>query len=170
LLIYAGTSDEHLSLLEHLAPVQSKLSAVVVTTPQAVALVDAMKCISFTRAANLPILGLIENMSGYACPCCGEITNVFSTGGGQDLAHREKLRFLGSLPIDTELVTILDGEDAVSRTQEGSHFPLLTAYSRTPSAKVFGELLQVLLPTLSQGEGAIHSNDDNDDATSTRTL
>jgi MinD-like ATPase involved in chromosome partitioning or flagellar assembly len=165
-LIYTGTSDEHLSLLEHLAPVQSKLSAVVVTTPQAVALVDAMKCISFTRAANLPILGLIENMSGYACPCCGEITNVFSTGGGRDLAQREKLTFLGSLPIDTELVTILDGEEAESRDQEGSRFPLLSAYSRTPSAKVFGQMSQVLLPAL-QGEGAVDTNDDNDDATRT---
>lgn len=69
-----GTSDEHLSLLEHLAPVHSRLSAVVVTTPQAVALADAIKGISFTRTVNLPVLGIIENMSGYACPCCGEVS------------------------------------------------------------------------------------------------
>jgi Mrp family chromosome partitioning ATPase len=70
--IISGTSDEHLSLLEHLAPVHDRLSAVVVTTPQAVALADAVKGVSFTRAVNLPVLGVIENMSGYACPCCGE--------------------------------------------------------------------------------------------------
>ncbi|KAK0466445.1 P-loop containing nucleoside triphosphate hydrolase protein [Desarmillaria tabescens] len=63
-----GTSDEHLSLLEHMAPVHSQLSSVIVTTPQAVALMDVMKCLSFTRAVNLPVWGLIENMSGYVCP------------------------------------------------------------------------------------------------------
>ena len=78
----AGTSDEHLSLIEHMAPVHPRIAAVIVTTPQAVALLDAMKCLSFTRAVSLPVLGLIENMSGYVCPCCGEISNVFSTGGG----------------------------------------------------------------------------------------
>src|ERR1700675_3073096 len=93
-----GTSDEHLSLLEHMSQVHSRLSAVIVTTPQAVALMDAMKCLSFTRAVNLPVLGLIENMSGYVCPCCGEISNVFSTGGGEEMARREGLPFLGSLP------------------------------------------------------------------------
>ncbi|CAE6476780.1 unnamed protein product [Rhizoctonia solani] len=103
-----GTSDEHLSLLEHLAPVHDRLSAVVVTTPQAVALADAVKGVSFTRAVNLPVLGVIENMSGYACPCCGEITNVFSKGGGKSMAEREKVHFLGSLPIDTQLVELLD--------------------------------------------------------------
>ena len=96
-----------------MAPVHDKLSAVIVTTPQAVALLDAMKCLSFTRAVNLPVVGLIENMSGYVCPCCGEVTNIFSTGGGQSLATREGLPFLGSLPVDTELVTLLDAaEDA----------------------------------------------------------
>ena len=84
LLRRPGTSDEHLSLIEHMAPVQARLSAVIVTTPQAVALLDAMKCLSFTRAVGLPVLGLIENMSGYVCPCCGEISNVFSTGGGEE--------------------------------------------------------------------------------------
>ncbi|KAH7334896.1 MRP-like protein [Rhizoctonia solani] len=103
-----GTSDEHMSLLEHLAPVHDRLSAVVVTTPQAVALADAIKGVSFTRAVNLPVLGVIENMSGYACPCCGEITNVFSKGGGKSMAEREKVHFLGSLPIDTQLVELLD--------------------------------------------------------------
>ncbi|KAG8788884.1 cytosolic Fe-S cluster assembly factor cfd1 [Serendipita sp. 411] len=57
-----GTSDEHLSLLEHLAPYHDRLSSVLVTTPQVVALTDMEKCISFTRTVNLPIAGLIENM------------------------------------------------------------------------------------------------------------
>ncbi|KAJ4472083.1 MRP-like protein [Lentinula aciculospora] len=146
-----GTSDEHLSLMEHLAPVHSKLSAVIVTTPQAVALSDAMKCLSFARTVNLPILGLIENMSGYVCPCCGEISNVFSTGGGEAMAHREGLNFLGSLPVDTELVTLLDasslnGDAALEfRNEESISFPLMQRYKATSSSKLFEAILEKLL-------------------------
>ncbi|KAL0578474.1 cytosolic Fe-S cluster assembly factor cfd1 [Marasmius crinis-equi] len=152
-----GTSDEHLSLLEHLAPVHSKLSAVIVTTPQAVALTDAMKCLSFARAVNLPILGLIENMSGYVCPCCGEVSNVFSTGGGEAMAQREGLTFLGSLPVDTELVTLLDASsnpDGVETSElnsiddVSSSFKLLRSYQATPSSKLFADILTKVLSSL----------------------
>ena len=137
-----GTSDEHLSLIEHMAPVHARISAVIVTTPQAVALLDAMKCLSFTRATALPVLGLVENMSGYVCPCCGEISNVFSTGGGEEMARKEGLQFLGSLPVDTELVSLLDGE----RQEEGkTDFGLLTSYQKTPSARLFGGILAGVL-------------------------
>lgn len=108
----------------------------IVTTPQAVALMDAMKCLSFTRAVNIPVLGLIENMSGYACPCCGEICNVFSTGGGEEMAKKEGLVFLGRLPVDTELVTLLDGIEGGD--EEGG---LLERYAKTPSGKVFKEIM-----------------------------
>ncbi|CAE6435622.1 unnamed protein product [Rhizoctonia solani] len=125
-----GTSDEHLSLLEHLAPVHDRLSSVVVTTPQAVALADAIKGVSFTRAVNLPVLGVIENMSGYACPCCGEITNVFSKGGGKSMAEREKVHFLGSLPIDTQLVELLDSAQPQPQpTTTSDSRPLESSYS-----------------------------------------
>ncbi|KAK7059209.1 cytosolic Fe-S cluster assembly factor cfd1 [Paramarasmius palmivorus] len=156
-----GTSDEHLSLIEHLAPVHSKLSAVIVTTPQAVALTDAMKCLSFARAVNLPILGLIENMSGYVCPCCGEVSNVFSTGGGEAMAKREGLTFLGSLPVDTELVTLLDdastsSADTEVSTEEQStttaSFKLLGKYKATPSAKLFEGILAKVLEKVSNRE------------------
>lgn len=122
-----------------MAPVHSRLSAVIVTTPQAVALMDAMKCLSFTRAVNLPILGLIENMSGYVCPCCGEISNVFSTGGGEEMARREGLTFLGSLPVDTELVTLLDGGESVG---------LLRQYGATASAKLFSSISESVIRRL----------------------
>jgi Mrp family chromosome partitioning ATPase len=138
-----GTSDEHLSLMEHLAGVHSRLSAVIVTTPQAVALMDVMKCLSFTRAVNLPVLGLIENMSGYACPCCGEVHNVFSTGGGEEMARKEGLQFLGSLPVDTELVSLLDGERQEEEAK--TEFGLLTSYQKTPSARLFGGILAGVL-------------------------
>ncbi|KAH7916365.1 P-loop containing nucleoside triphosphate hydrolase protein [Hygrophoropsis aurantiaca] len=153
-----GTSDEHLSLLEHLAPVQSRLSAVIVTTPQAVALLDAMKCLSFTRAVTLPVLGLIENMSGYVCPCCGEISNVFSTGGGEEMARREGLPFLGSMPVDTELVTLLDAAESNEPdldtekdrddTLRSRSFELLQRYRKTSSAKLFETIVAKLIQTL----------------------
>ncbi|KAG6380841.1 P-loop containing nucleoside triphosphate hydrolase protein [Boletus reticuloceps] len=137
-----GTSDEHLSLLEHLAPVHSKLSAVIVTTPQAIALLDAIKCLSFTRAVKLPVLGLIENMSGYVCPCCGEISNMFSTKGGEEMARREGLTFLGALPVDTELVTLLDAAEPSSaggpdEAIDIKAFDILKRYQETSSAKLF---------------------------------
>lgn len=126
--------------MEHLAGVHSRLSAVIVTTPQAVALMDAMKCLSFTRAVNLPVLGLIENMSGYVCPCCGEISNVFSTGGGAEMARREELRFLGTLPVDTELVSVLDG----GHDEDGT-FGMLDRYNKTPSAHLFKDIVAGVL-------------------------
>lgn len=150
---YLGTSDEHLSLMEHMAPVHDKLSAVVVTTPQAVALLDAMKCLSFTRAVNLPVLGLIENMSGYVCPCCGEISNVFSTGGGEEMARREGLKFLGSLPVDTELVTLLDAAEVEeSQPSEGEivqrSFGILRRYEKTSTAPLFAKIVEEIVRSL----------------------
>ncbi|KAG8981422.1 cytosolic Fe-S cluster assembly factor cfd1 [Tulasnella sp. 427] len=148
-----GTGDEHLSLMEHLAPLQSRLSSVVVTTPQAVALTDAIKGISFTRAVSLSVLGLIENMSGYVCPCCGEISNIFSKGGGEELAKRENIPFLGRLPVDTELVDLLDSPTATN-SQEGSQdppptFPLLAKYRQTLSFTLFTLIVRKIADGLS---------------------
>ncbi|KAI9570222.1 P-loop containing nucleoside triphosphate hydrolase protein [Boletus coccyginus] len=155
-----GTSDEHLSLLEHLAPVHSKLSAVIVTTPQAVALLDAIKCLSFTRMVKLPVLGLIENMSGYVCPCCGEISNVFSTKGGEEMARREGLTFLGALPVDTELVTLLDAAESScaggpDETIDLKAFEILNRYQETSSAKLFRSISDRVVAGIAHvGEGS----------------
>lgn len=157
-----GTSDEHLSLLEHLAPLQARLSSIIVTTPQAVALTDAMKCLSFTRSVALPVLGLIENMSGYVCPCCGEVSNIFSTGGGASMAEREGLKLLGSLPVDTELVTLLDaaegGEqptaDSANDTISAGSFPLLQRYFNTSSWPLFKGIADQALAGLPTNEVA----------------
>ena len=129
----------------------SRLSAIVVTTPQAVALLDAMKCVSFARTVSLPLLGVIENMSGYACPCCGEISNVFSTGGGESMAKRENIPFLGTLPIDTELVTLLDAaeteqeDDRPAGNEVHEEFRLLGRYKTTSSSKLFGPIVEKIL-------------------------
>lgn len=155
-----GTSDEHLSLLEHLAPLHDRLSSILVTTPQLVALTDMGKCFSFTQAVNLPILGLIENMSGFVCPCCGDISNVFSTGGGQEMANREKITFLGALPVDTELVDLLDaatetlsGDDPLEesiKSTSGSYSNIIQRYEKTHSSALFKPIVSTVIAALSK--------------------
>jgi len=123
-----------------------------------VALTDMGKCISFTKTVNLPILGLIENMSGYVCPCCGEVSNVFSTGGGEELCKRNGIRFLGALPVDTELVELLDGSidkagfvtDLPKQPtngvapDEGTYFSLIKRYQNSASAKLMKPIAEVV--------------------------
>lgn len=110
-----GTTDEHISLLTHLHPLftpskenPTTPTAVMVTTPQKTAINDTVKSVSFTRKLGLPVLGVVENMAGYACPCCGEISACFGKGGGEDMAQEQGLEFLGRVPIDTKLVDLLD--------------------------------------------------------------
>lgn len=106
-----GTGDEHISLAEHLKSLNPD-GAVVVTTPQNVAIADVRKELSFCKKVSLPVLGIVENMSGYICPHCSECTNLFSKGGGEALAKEQGVPFLGCVPIDPGLVTMIE-----SRTQ-----------------------------------------------------
>lgn len=92
-------------------------------------------------------------MSGYVCPCCGEISNVFSTGGGEEMARREGLKFLGSLPVDTELVTLLDAAEVeVDRDNEGTEpktsFDLMSRYQKTSTAPLFAKIVGEIERTL----------------------
>ena len=102
-----GTSDEHISLAETLlssVPVANSQNglagAVIVTTPQAVATSDVRKEINFCHKVGIPIIGAVENMSGYVCECCGVETNLFGKGGGQAMSQECGVRFLGRVPID----------------------------------------------------------------------
>jgi len=111
-----GTSDEHLSVVEKLLPLHP--TALIVTTPQAVSLTDVEKEISFCRRVSLPIIGLIENMSGFVCPHCSECTKIFGSGGGKALAETENIPFLGQLPIDPKLMLNLDGDKSFIEKQQ----------------------------------------------------
>jgi len=106
-----GTSDEHISLAETLLknalPGQVK-GAVVVTTPQAVATADVKKELNFCVKTGIHVIGVVENMSGFVCPNCSECTNVFSSGGGQVMAQEFGVKFLGSVPIDPQLVMLIE--------------------------------------------------------------
>ena len=93
-----GTSDEHISVVENVQEWNPD-GAILVTTPQGVAIGDVRREISFCRKTGVKILGIIENMSGFVCPTCSECTNIFSTGGGEALAKHANINFLGRVPI-----------------------------------------------------------------------
>ena len=92
-----GTGDEPLSVAQLAAPVDG---AVIVPTPQDVAIADVRKSITFCRQLNLPVLGVVENMSGFVCPGCGTVTEIFKTGGGERMAADMGVPFLGRIPLD----------------------------------------------------------------------
>ncbi|MFA5424091.1 MAG: iron-sulfur cluster carrier protein MrpORP [Phycisphaerae bacterium] len=95
-----GTGDEPLSAVQTL---ENADGAVVVTTPQDVAVADVRRCMTFCGEVNLKVLGVIENMSGFVCPHCGVKTDIFNNSGGRKIAEEFGVNFLGSIPIDAEV-------------------------------------------------------------------
>jgi Mrp family chromosome partitioning ATPase len=135
-----GTSDEHIAIVEELHKLAAEVhpgmqingngtlgntqklaGAVVVTTPQAIATADVRKELNFCVKTQVPVLGVIENMAGYMCPCCGEISNVFSKGGGQIMASEANVPFLGSVPIDTGFGALVEGVRLQENTANGDN-------------------------------------------------
>ena len=100
-----GTGDEPLSIAQLLGKIDG---AVIVTTPQQIAVVDVKKCITFCRQLNLPVLGVIENMSGFICPHCSQPIEVFAGDGGREMARDFGVPFLGKIPIDPALAHACD--------------------------------------------------------------
>lgn len=96
-----GTGDEPLSIAQ-LIPDND--GAVIVTTPQDVALVSVRKSINFVKKMNMPVIGIVENMSGFKCPHCDKKIDIFKTGGGKKAAEDFKIPFLGNIPLDPEIV------------------------------------------------------------------
>jgi ATP-binding protein involved in chromosome partitioning len=76
---------------------------IIVTTPQDVASVDVSKSIKFAEQVKIPVTGIVENMSGFVCPHCNEVSYIFKEGGGKKLAEEYKVPFLGAIPIDPAL-------------------------------------------------------------------
>ncbi len=95
-----GTGDEPLTI----AQLINDAKAIIVTTPQEVALADVRKSIDFCKTVKMDVFGLVENMSGYTCPKCGETIDIFGTGGGEKTASASGLHFLGKIPIDPNVV------------------------------------------------------------------
>jgi len=126
-----GTGDEPLSIVQLL---ENADGAVIVTTPQEVALSDVRKGISFCRNLNLPVIGVLENMSGFVCPKCGEVTDIFKSGGGEKMATQMNVPFLGRIPIDPQIVRACD-----------SGQPYVQHYSSSQAAQAFKEAMLPLL-------------------------
>lgn len=93
-----GTGDEILTIAQKMKPHY----AVIVTTPQDVSVIDAERAINMARKLEIPFIGVVENMSGFVCPHCGAVVNIFGEGGGKRLADKLGVPFLGSIPIDID--------------------------------------------------------------------
>lgn len=113
-----GTGDEPMSVAQTIP----EAKALIVTTPQEISLADVRKSINFCQKINLEILGLVENMSGYHCPHCGQDLPLFRKGGGEKTAQAAKIPFLGSLPFDPQVVEAADQGQLVELDQEKSLF------------------------------------------------
>lgn len=133
-----GTSDEHITLAE-LLKLNAADGAVIVTTPQGVSVSDVKKEINFCHKLNIPVLGVVENMSGFACPCCHEITYIFSQGGGMQLAQQYQVPFLGAIPIDPKL-----GECE----EQGKDY--VTLFSQSTSAIKLKDIAQHILKQINK--------------------
>jgi ATP-binding protein involved in chromosome partitioning len=96
-----GTGDEPLSIAQLIPAMDGSL---IVTTPQEVALTSVRKCINFSKTLGIPVLGIIENMSGFVCPHCGKKIEVFGSGGGEAAAKELSVPFLGRIPLEPEIV------------------------------------------------------------------
>jgi Mrp family chromosome partitioning ATPase len=131
-----GTGDEPLSVAQMIG---ATAKALVVTTPQDVAVADVRRCITFCRRLSLAIVGIVENMSGMVCPRCGERIDLFRRGGGATLANEMQVPFLGSIPLDVEVVA--SGDYGV---------PLLSDDCQSPAAIAFTDLLSKVLAQTSR--------------------
>jgi ATP-binding protein involved in chromosome partitioning len=122
-----GTGDAQLTITQKV-PLSG---AVVVTTPQDVALIDARKGLAMFRKVNVPVVGIVENMGTFVCPHCGESTDIFKSGGGRRTAELLKTPFLGTIPLDAEIVLGGDqGRPIVVSKPDGPHAKSFQAVAR----------------------------------------
>jgi Mrp family chromosome partitioning ATPase len=126
-----GTGDEPLAVAELVRP---RVSAVLVTTPQDLAVADVRRSVKFCNEVHLPVMGILENMSGLECPACGHRIELFKSGGGEKLAKSVGLRFLGSIPIDPEIVDCGD-----------SGRPFAANPAASPTARAFARAIEPIL-------------------------
>jgi len=117
-----GTGDEPLTIAQTI----SDAKAIIVTTPQEVSLADVRKSISFCRTVKMDILGLVENMSGFACPHCNKMVDLFGSGGGEKTATTAGIPFLGRIPFDPNVVSC--GDNGISIQEKYADSPVSRAF------------------------------------------
>jgi Mrp family chromosome partitioning ATPase len=125
-----GTGDEPLSICQLIGTLDG---ALIVTTPQKVAAVDVRKAITFCRQLQVPVLGVVENMSGFTCPKCGELTTILGSGGGKRIAEDMEVPFLGSIPIDPKIAEACDSGRA-----------FVQHYATSPTAELMRRIFEPL--------------------------
>jgi ATP-binding protein involved in chromosome partitioning len=133
-----GTGDEPLSIAQLLPEMDG---VVIVTMPSKLSSSVVKKAITFAERLNMAIIGVVENMSGFVCPHCGQKTEIFQSGGGKKMAEETGVPFLGSIPIDPEV-----GADSDSGT------PFVVAHKDSASAKAFMEIVQKVEDYLSKNK------------------
>jgi ATP-binding protein involved in chromosome partitioning len=134
-----GTGDAQLTISQ-LVPL---CGAIAVTTPQEVALHDVRKGLMMFQKVNVPLLGIIENMSYFVCGHCGERTEIFSSGGGERAANKLGIPFLGRIPIDPAI-----------RTGGDTGTPIVVADPVSPQAAAFREIAAKIMAQVGQGTGS----------------
>ena len=122
-----GTGDESLSILQLLPEMDG---VIIVTIPSEVSQAVVKKAVTFARKMNVPILGIVENMSGMPCPHCGEIIEVFSKGGGAKVSGEMDVELLGSIPMDPRVALNSD-----------SGVPFIYASPESPAAEAFKNIV-----------------------------
>ena len=123
-----GTGDEPLSIMQLIPEMDG---VVIVTIPSEVSQIVVKKAVTFSRQLNIPVIGIIENMSGFVCPKCGAEIEIFKVGGGKKIAEDLKVPFLGRIPIDPEIC-----EDSDRGT------PFITEHMDSPATKAFMEIVK----------------------------
>jgi len=122
-----GTGDEPLSVMQLLPSMDG---VVIVTIPSEVSQIVVKKAVTFARKLNIPVIGIIENMSGFVCPKCGEKVDIFKAGGGRKIAEDLVIPFLGKIPIDPEICD--DSDKGV---------PFIIENPNSPASKAFMEIV-----------------------------
>jgi Mrp family chromosome partitioning ATPase/predicted Fe-Mo cluster-binding NifX family protein len=134
-----GTGDEPLAVAQL---IENADGAIVVTTPQQVAVQDVRRCIVFCRQLKLPVIGVVENMSGFVCPKCNELYPIFGADGGLKMAEEMGVPYLGPIPIEPDVVTSGDNGQ-----------PMVQSKPHSETAKAFGRMVRSLLaPTLERAD------------------
>jgi Mrp family chromosome partitioning ATPase len=126
-----GTGDEPLAVAQL---IEKADGAIVVTTPQEIAVQDVRRCIVFCRQVEVPVIGVVENMSGFTCPKCGELVKIFGTDGGLMMASEMGVPYLGAIPIEPEVV--ISGDSGI---------PIVQKKPSSETAKVFSSIVKTLL-------------------------
>jgi len=131
-----GTGDEPLSVIQLLPEMDG---VVIVTIPSEVSQDVVKKAVTFARILNVPVIGIIENMSGFVCPNCGAEINIFKTGGGEKISKDLGVPFLGRIPIDPKICEDSD-----------IGLPFVVEHANSPAAEAFMEIVKRIEAFLSQ--------------------